>query len=157
MGTYEIVAVLRPDLDEEALGAALTRVNQRITEHGGSVTSQERWGKRKLAYPIKKYRDGFYVLTVFTLDAARIAPLRRVLGLNEELLRFAFATHHAKPASPAAAPGQPAPAAVGAPAAGAPTPAAATPAGTTGAPTSAGGAAGHPSGQVEPTPDTPHV
>jgi small subunit ribosomal protein S6 len=154
VGTYEIVAVLRPDLDEEALGAALTRVNQRITEHGGTVTSQERWGKRKLAYPIKKYRDGFYALTVFTLDAARIAPLRQVLGLNEELLRFALATHRAKPATPAAAHGQPAAAA---PAAGTPTPAAPPPAGTTGAPAPAGGATGQPSGQTEPAPEAPHV
>jgi small subunit ribosomal protein S6 len=105
MGTYEIVAVLRPDLDEEGLGAALDRIGQRIAEHGGSISSQERWGKRKLAYPIKKQRDGFYTLFVFTLDPGRIMPLRQILGLNEELLRFTFASHRAKPvpvATPAA-------------------------------------------------------
>src|SRR5205807_1490145 len=45
VGTYEIVAVLRPDLDEAGLGAALERITQRITEHGGALKSQERWGK----------------------------------------------------------------------------------------------------------------
>ena len=151
MGTYEIVAVLRPDLDEEALGAALTRVNQRITENGGTVTSQERWGKRRLAYPVKKYRDGFYALIVFTLDAARISPLRQVLGLNEELLRFALATHRAKPAPAAAAsaPGQPASAT--------PAPAGPPPVVSTGSTAPTGGAAGQTPGQPIPAPEVPHV
>lgn len=104
MGTYEIVAVLRPDLDEAGLGAALERITQRITEHGGALKSQERWGKRKLAFPIKKSRDGYYVLLVFTLDPGRSAALRALLGLNEDLLRFAFSTHHPKPVPAAAAP-----------------------------------------------------
>ena len=104
MGTYEIVAVLRPDLDEAGLGAALERITQRITEHGGALKSQERWGKRKLAFPIKKSRDGYYVLLVFTLDPGRSAARRALLGLNEDLLRFAFSTHHPKPVPAAAAP-----------------------------------------------------
>ena len=104
MGTYEIVAVLRPDLDEEGLGGALDRIKQRIVEHGGSITSMDRWGKRRLAYPIQKHRDGYYTLFVFTLDPGHITPLRKIVALNEELLRFAFATHHAKPGpAPAAA------------------------------------------------------
>jgi len=110
VGTYEIVAVLRPDLDEAGLGAALERITQRITEHGGALKSQERWGKRKLAFPIKKSRDGYYVLLVFALDPDRSAALRQVLGLNEDLLRFAFSTHHPKPVT-AAAPAAAAPAA----------------------------------------------
>ncbi len=107
MGAYEIVAVLRPDLDEEGLGAALDRISQRIVEHGGGVTTLERWGKRKLAYPIKKHRDGYYALIVFSLAGDRIGPLRQTLGLHEEMLRFAFSTHQPKP-SPAAAPAAPA-------------------------------------------------
>jgi len=127
VGTYEIVAVLRPDLDEAGLGAALERITQRITEHGGALKSQERWGKRKLAFPIKKSRDGYYVLLVFALDPDRSAALRQVLGLNEDLLRFAFSTHHPKPVT-AAAPA--APAAPATPAAAAPAaPPAASPAG----------------------------
>ena len=103
MGTYEIVAVLRPDLDEAGLTEALDRVSQRIAEHGSSAASVERWGKRKLAYPIRKHRDGYYALFVFTLDANHIAPLRQILGLNEDMLRFTLASHRAKPA-PAAVP-----------------------------------------------------
>lgn len=116
MGTYEIVAVVRPDLDDEALGSAIERIHQRITEHGGIVTTTERWGKRRLAYSIQKYRDGFYALIVFTLEPGHVAPLRQTLGLHEDLLRFAVAVHHPSqvPATtapqPAAGAGAPQPA-----------------------------------------------
>ena len=103
MGTYEIVAVLRADLDEEALGAALDAISKRITDNGGSVTGVDRWGKRKLAYPIKKHRDGFYTLIVFGLDAARIPTLRQTLGLQEDVLRLTVSKHYPKPEPAAAA------------------------------------------------------
>lgn len=141
MGTYEIVAVLRPDLDEEGLVAALDRIKQRIAEHGGSVTSMDRWGKRRLAYPIQKHRDGYYALFVFTLDPGHITPLRQILGLNEDLFRFAFASHHAKPVPAAPASSSPA-APVAVPAA---TPAPAAPS-----------ASGAPEGPAAPA-ETPHV
>lgn len=122
MANYEIVAVLRPDLEEEAIEAAVARIHQRITEHGGTVTNTDRWGKRRLAYVIQKYRDGYYVLTVFTLDSGQVARLRQTLGLQEDLLRFVVAEHHPAPARPAA------PAASGQAAAAAATPPAAPPA-----------------------------
>lgn len=114
MSTYEIVAVIRPDLDEDALGGAIERIHQRIAEHGGTVKTSERWGKRRLAYQIQKYRDGFYVLTIFTLEPGQVARLRQTVGLHEELLRFTVATHHPAPTpaarpAPAAAASAPAP------------------------------------------------
>jgi len=144
LANYEIVAVLRPDLEEEAINAAIARVHQRITEHGGTVANTDRWGKRRLAYAIRKYRDGFYVLSVFSLDSGRVASLRQTLGLQEDLLRFVVAEHHPAPvratataaSAPAAAPAAP-PAAAPAPAAPAVPPAPAAPAPAT--PASAGG------------------
>ena len=135
MANYEIVALLRPDLEEEAINAAIARVHQRITEHGGSVTNTDRWGKRRLAYAIQKYRDGFYIFSVFSLESGQVARLRQTLGLHEDLLRFVVAEHHPAPvraAAPAAAAPAPAPAAAPAPspapAAPAPAPAAPAPA-----------------------------
>jgi small subunit ribosomal protein S6 len=116
MSTYEIVAVFRPDLDEEALGAAIDRVNQRIVEHGGTVKSTDRWGKRKTAYPIKKYRDGYYVLTVFMLDPNQVGRIRQTLTLHEDLLRFTVATHRPAPVPAPPAPRTAAPAPAPAPA-----------------------------------------
>ena len=103
MGTYEIVAVLRADLDEETLVAALDAISQRIKDNGGTVTGVDRWGKRKLAYRIKKHRDGFYALIVFGLDAGRIPALRQTLGLQEDLLRLTISKHYPKPEPAAAA------------------------------------------------------
>ncbi len=152
MSTYEIVAVIRPDLDEEGLGAAIERIHQRISEYGGAVKTSDRWGKRKIAYPIKKYRDGVYVLTVFTLEAGQVARLRQTLGLQEDLLRFTVAAHRAVPV-PAGAQAAKAPAAAPASAASPPSasitpavpttpaapPAASAPAASGGTPSSAEG------------------
>ena len=123
MANYEIVAVLRPDLEEEAINAAIARVHQRITEHGGTVTNTDRWGKRRLAYAIQKYRDGYYVLSVFSLDSAQVARLRQTLGLHEDLLRFVVAEHHPAPVR-ASAPAAAAATAPAAPPAATPVPAA---------------------------------
>ena len=152
MGTYEIVAVLRADLDEEALGAALDAISQRITDNGGSVTGVDRWGKRKLAYPIKKHRDGFYTLIVFGLDAARIPTLRQTLGLQEDVLRLTVSKHYPKP-EPAAAAHASASTATTAPGAATTTSGAA--ATTSGAAKTTSGAAATTSGAATTTPAPP--
>jgi len=120
VSTYEIVAIVRPDLDEDALNAAIERIHQRITEIGGTVTSTDRWGKRRTSYPIQNFRDGFYVMTVFTLDSGQVGRLRQTLGLHEELLRLTVSTHHPAPAPTAPAPQPAPPAAAAVPAAPAP-------------------------------------
>ena len=152
MGTYEIVAVLRADLDEEALGAALDAISQRITDNGGSVTGVDRWGKRKFAYPIKKHRDGFYTLIVFGLDAARIPALRQTLGLQEDVLRLTVSKHYPKP-EPAAAAHASASTATTAPGAATTTSGAA--ATTSGAAKTTSGAAATTSGAATTTPAPP--
>jgi len=113
--TYEIVAVLRPDLDEEALGAAIERIQQRVVEHGGTMVASERWGKRRTAYPIRKYREAYYVLLVVSLDAGQVTPLRQTLRLHEDLLRFTLASHSPSPAGATPSAGTAAPAAGAAP------------------------------------------
>lgn len=146
MADYEIVAVLRPDLEEDAIEAAVTRVHQRVTENGGAVKSTDRWGKRRLAYAIQKYRDGYYVMSVFSLDTGHVARLRQTLGLHEDLLRFVVAEHHPAPARPApAAPAAPAQAPAAAPPA-APAGASATPAPAAPALSPAGGGSPSPTG-----------
>ena len=152
MGTYEIVAVLRADLDEEALGAALDAISKRITDNGGSVTGVDRWGKRKFAYPIKKHRDGFYALIVFGLDAARIPTLRQTLGLQEDVLRLTVSKHYPKP-EPAAAAHASASTATTAPGAATTTSGAA--ATTSGAAKTTSGAAATTSGAATTTPAPP--
>ncbi|MBI2872347.1 MAG: 30S ribosomal protein S6 [Chloroflexi bacterium] len=84
---YELVAVLKPDMDDERVGAALERVKSFVSDRGGSVDGEELWGRRKLAYPIQKQNEGIYFLTRFTLEPPHAKELERSLNLSEEVMR----------------------------------------------------------------------
>lgn len=99
---YEIVFILRPDLDDQQVRETIDRVAGRITERGGTLLATEPWGKRRLAYPIKKHREGLYVLMRFELDVQRVQDLKNAVALVEEVIRFLVC--EALPAAPAAAP-----------------------------------------------------
>ncbi len=85
---YEMVFILRPDLEEAQVRAVVERVTARIVERGGEVRSTEPWGKRRLAYPIRKQREGIYVLVRFELDGQRVQDLKSAVALQEEVIRF---------------------------------------------------------------------
>ena len=61
---YELVVIVRTEAEEEGYEATIESISNYISSHGGSVTDVERWGKRRLAYPIKRYGEGNYVLTL---------------------------------------------------------------------------------------------
>ena len=87
MRDYELVVVIDPEIDEERLSATLDRISQFVTTRGGEVIDVDRWGKRKLAYPIKRRSEGDYVITHFRLEPAQAAELEAGLRLSEEVLR----------------------------------------------------------------------
>lgn len=87
MRDYELVVVIDPEIDEEKLSATLDRISQLVTTRGGEVIDVDRWGKRKLAYPIKRRSEGDYVITHFRLEPAQAAELEAGLRLSEEVLR----------------------------------------------------------------------
>ena len=72
-------------MTEEA-AAAVERVAEYITEHGGSVSEQEGWGVRRLAYPIRRYQEGNYMLTQFQLDSKDVGELDRRLNASQDVL-----------------------------------------------------------------------
>jgi small subunit ribosomal protein S6 len=84
---YELMYVLTPELSEEAVAAVQERVAALITSRGGEVTKVDHWGRRRLAYPIRKHLDGYYTVLRFKLDAQRTEELDRNLRLNEQVLR----------------------------------------------------------------------
>lgn len=88
MRNYEIAYIADPDLDEAALTALDEKVKGWIEGAGGSVVKVDRWGKRRLAYTIKKRHDGHYVFVQAALPSAAITPLERNLRLAEPVLRF---------------------------------------------------------------------
>lgn len=87
MRQYELVFIVRTDLDEEATEALIEKVKGIAETNGAEVTKLEKWGKRRLAYEIKDFREGFYVIMHFKGDAAVAAELDRVLKITENILR----------------------------------------------------------------------
>ncbi len=85
--TYELVYILRPDLDEENRRAKMARVQQLIESESGHVQTVDEWGLRLMAYEIQHFREGYYVLLTFTLPADRVRTLEDRLRMEDAVLR----------------------------------------------------------------------
>ncbi len=87
MAFYELMFIVRPELDEEQVGSATDKVHQLIVANGGNVTKTASWGKRRLAYQVGAYREGYYVVSNFEVDTARVVELERVLKISDTVFR----------------------------------------------------------------------
>ena len=87
MRKYELVCLVQPDLDEAAFNGVLDRVKGWVSETGGSVDKVDIWGKRRLAYPIRKQREGNYVLFNLSLPTTATPALEQNLRYTETVLR----------------------------------------------------------------------
>ena len=87
MRKYELICIFQPELDETAFKSAVERVQNWITEAGGTVDKTEVWGRRKLAYIIHKQTEGQYVLMNITLDPKSTSELERNIRYLESVLR----------------------------------------------------------------------
>jgi small subunit ribosomal protein S6 len=88
MHKYELVCIVHPDLDETAFSAIVEKVKGWILETNGSVDKVEVWGRKRLAYTIKKQREGQYVLFNLSLEPATTATLEKNLRFLEAVIRF---------------------------------------------------------------------
>jgi len=84
---YEMVVIINPELDEAKFNNTLNNISKLIADMGGVATDIKQWGKRKLAYPIKKFSEGNYVLTNFQLQPALSKELEAKLQISEDVLR----------------------------------------------------------------------
>ena len=84
---YEILFIVRPDLDEEQLGAAVKTVETLIANLDGEHQKTDVWGRRRLAYEVGHLREGQYVLTDFRLDPARVPEMEATLKISEPVFR----------------------------------------------------------------------
>jgi small subunit ribosomal protein S6 len=87
MRRYELMLVLRPDLPDDKTQAVIDRTTRAITGSGGQIVKVAPWGRRRLAYPIDRHREGSYHIILFESPADAIAELERGLMITEELLR----------------------------------------------------------------------
>ena len=86
MNKYELMFVVNV-ADEEKIKAAVQLVQDVIKKIGGTVDKVDEWGKRALAYEVKKQREGYYVVVDLQADSAQISELDRVIKIHEEIIR----------------------------------------------------------------------
>jgi small subunit ribosomal protein S6 len=80
--------IFSPQIAEGDLPIAIEKVNQFIIQRGGAVTEVNQWGRRRLAYPIKRFMEGNYVLTQFNAEPKLIAELEANLRISDDILRY---------------------------------------------------------------------
>jgi small subunit ribosomal protein S6 len=84
---YELVFILNPDMAEDALESRINGISQFITAREGVISDLQKWGKKKLAYPVKNFLEGNYVLAKFQMKPARAKELEANLRISEEVIR----------------------------------------------------------------------
>ena len=87
MRQYELTVVLKPDLETE-LDSVLTKIRRIVTDNGGTITSEDNWGKKRLAYRINKEDFGVYVYFEVELSAEAVAKVNATLNITDDVLRY---------------------------------------------------------------------
>jgi small subunit ribosomal protein S6 len=88
MRNYELVAIINPEIDEEGVSKIVDNVSQSIDSRGGVVEDIKKWGKRKLAYPIRKFMEGDYVMARFKLTPKSVKELEGEFSASTDILRY---------------------------------------------------------------------
>lgn len=88
MRQYELIVIVQPDLDEETTNGVIERVKSLITDNGGEILNTELWGARQLAYPIRKFREGYYVYMDVEFTPEFGAELKQSLRYIESIIRY---------------------------------------------------------------------
>jgi len=88
MRDYELVAIISPELDEEGVSEIIDKVSRSIDSRGGVVEGLDKWGMRKLAYPMKKFMEANYVLARFKLMPKSVKELEAEISALGGVLRY---------------------------------------------------------------------
>ena len=88
MRRYELMLVLKPDAPDERASAVIDRTTRYVVAEGGQIVKVAPWGRRRLAYPIERYREASYHIIVFEAPAESIAEMERSLEITEDVLRY---------------------------------------------------------------------
>ena len=90
MKNYELLAIFKPSLDSDELDKAVDKISADIKSAKGEVSSVDKMGRKKLAYDLQGYRDGFFTTMIVALPADAIVDFKRNLKLNDNIIRFMF-------------------------------------------------------------------
>jgi len=84
---YEGLFIIKPELTEETVKNVYKAISDSVVKNGGNIKKEDIWGKRQLAYPVKKCKEGYYYKVDFTSPTAAITKLEEAYRLNEDILR----------------------------------------------------------------------
>ena len=84
---YELVVILNPDIADDTITESIERVHEAIRTRGGEIVDVNHWGRRRLAYPIKRHFEGNYVVSQIRLNPGSVTGLEGTLQISEEVLR----------------------------------------------------------------------
>lgn len=90
MKKYELLTIIKPNMDAEEADKVIAKIEESIKALGGSVSATEKLGRKKLAHDIQNFRDGHYVTQRVELAPEKVAELKRQLSLNDNVLRIMF-------------------------------------------------------------------
>jgi len=85
---YEKVIIINPSIGKDNIEKEITKIEDMIKEHGGELTSTEKWGARRLAYPIKNLDTGFYVVFTFKAESEKVELFKKKLKLESDIIRY---------------------------------------------------------------------
>ncbi len=87
MNTYEGLFMIKPDIKEDEFKTICTGIAEAVTKHGGTIKKEEPWGKRQLAYPVKKHKEAYYYKLDFMAAPGEILKLEAAYKLNDAIMR----------------------------------------------------------------------
>lgn len=88
MKAYEVIVILDPALTEEEVEGQINEIKEQVAKGNGEVQEIQRWGKRRLAYLVKKRREGYYVLFRLALDPKTLSSLEKNFKISEKILKY---------------------------------------------------------------------
>jgi small subunit ribosomal protein S6 len=114
VNNYETVFIAEPEIATDKVEQFLAKIKQVVTDHKGAMTHEDRWGRRRLAYPIHGFREGFYVVLNFNAEGTVVAGLEHLFRVTDFIVRHmtikvikknkTFPPRRVKPAATAEAP-----------------------------------------------------
>lgn len=90
MKSYELLTIFKPSLDSEELDKEVEKISNDVKSFKGSVESVDKMGRKKLAYDVQSYRDGYFTVFSLSVPAESVVDFKRNLKLNENVIRFMF-------------------------------------------------------------------
>ena len=90
MKTYELLAIIKPTMDQEEVDKVIEKIEETVKGYNGSVVSTDKMGRKRLAFEVASFRDGYFVAQKLEIPADKVVDFKRSLKLNENVIRTMF-------------------------------------------------------------------